>query len=54
MSETGLSAMGDRLLYAHPSEVSRGEIDRAKPVMSDNTDGSGLINEELSGSMPFY
>ena len=47
--------MGDRPLYAFPSEVSHGEggLDRKKSSLSDVTDFSELINEEFPDPMAF-
>ena len=48
--QTGLSAMGDRLLYALPSEVSGEGSARRKSFTPDDTKLSDLINEELPDS----
>ena len=46
--------MGERLLYAFPSDVPKEDLDTKKSSLSDNTDWPGLINDELSDSMAFY
>ena len=52
--KTGLSAMGDRLLYAIPLEAPQEDIDREKSCLSDNTDRRYIINEDVSDSMSCY
>ena len=51
---TGSHSMSGRILYAFPSDVSQGGIDREKSFLSGNTDLPGLINEEFPGPMSFY
>ena len=42
--ETGMSAMGDKLMYAFPSEVSESDLVIKKSSLSGDTESHGLIN----------
>ena len=46
--------MADRLLGAFPSEAHRGDLDRKKARLPDDTEFYGLINEELSDPVSFF
>ena len=51
--ETGLSSMGDMLLYEFSPDAPHEDLDREKSALSGDTDLRDLINEELPDSMFF-
>ena len=41
--KTGLSSMGDRLLYEFPSGLHREDLDTKRPFLSDDADFPDLV-----------